>query len=178
MKKITELTETRFRTTYNKDKNGNRVKGREEYVAYRKVNLLSGGFRFLHLIVDSTIVGFIYTVIQTLLLHMYASFQSSEIAIYIIGMQFFYFFIPYLLMEHFFQVTVGKLLTQSIVVDEYGNKPNFQTILLRSVIRVIPFDSLTFLGDEARGWHDRLSNTYVISKKELEIIKKLQLEQL
>jgi len=177
MKKITELTEKRIRTTYNKDSNGNRVRGREEYMAYRKVNLVSGGLRFMHLVVDSTIVGFIYTVLQTILFRLHIDSPSLGIEITIITLYFFYFFISYLIMEQLFQTTLGKLISQSVVVDVYGNKPDFKTILLRCIIRVIPFDGLTFLGDEARGWHDKLSETYGISKKELAIIKQLQEEQ-
>ena len=66
--------------------------------------------------------------------------------------------------EIFFARTVGKFITQTIVVDENGEKPNHETILVRTLCRLIPFEILSFLGMPARGWHDRISKTYVVNK--------------
>jgi uncharacterized RDD family membrane protein YckC len=67
--------------------------------------------------------------------------------------------------------TIGKWLTGSIVVDISGNKPPTSTILKRSLLRLIPFEYLSFLGHRARGWHDQYSDTYVVYKKKLEAEK-------
>ena len=74
--------------------------------------------------------------------------------------------------EIFFARTVGKFITQTIVVDENGEKPNHETILVRTLCRLIPFEILSFLGMPARGWHDRISKTYVVNKNLLEEKKK------
>jgi len=71
----------------------------------------------------------------------------------------------YNICEVFTARTVGKLFTQTIVVDEHGEKPNHETILIRSLCRLIPFNALSFLGISGRGWHDTISKTYVVNKK-------------
>jgi uncharacterized RDD family membrane protein YckC len=68
---------------------------------------------------------------------------------------------------------VGKWITQTIVVDENGEKPNSETILVRSLCRLIPFNAISFLGISGRGWHDTISKTYVVNKKLLDEKKRL-----
>lgn len=60
------------------------------------------------------------------------------------------------------QRTLGKFITKTMVVMEDGGKPTFQDILIRSLCRFIPFEAFSFLGSDARGWHDSMSNTYVV----------------
>lgn len=71
----------------------------------------------------------------------------------------------YIVLEGKYQVSLGKLVTQTIVVDQYGEKPEMSSIVKRSFCRMIPFDHLSFLGSAARGWHDSISKTYVVDKK-------------
>ncbi|PXY41515.1 RDD family protein [Flavobacterium cheongpyeongense] len=74
--------------------------------------------------------------------------------------------IYYVLTEGLFGRTLGKLVTGTIVVNENGLKPGFGTIFKRTLCRSIPFDAFSFLG--SRGWHDSISDTYVVSKQGLE----------
>ena len=72
--------------------------------------------------------------------------------------------------------TVGKWITQTVVVDENGEKPNHEMILVRSLCRLIPLNWLPFIislfmGSAAKGWHDSISKTYVVDKKALEADK-------
>ena len=83
----------------------------------------------------------------------------------------------YFVCEYFWQKTPGKFLTKTIVIDEYGNKPDVGSLLLRSLVRLVPFEAFSCLGDPSRGWHDRWSNTYVVKDTELKEIKKLLDEQ-
>ena len=78
----------------------------------------------------------------------------------------------YNVFEIFFARTLGKLITQTLVVDENGEKPNHEAILIRSLCRLIPFEMLSFLGMPARGWHDSISKTYVVNKNLLDEKKK------
>ena len=78
----------------------------------------------------------------------------------------------YNVFEIFFARTVGKYITQTIVVDENGEKPNHETILVRSLCRLIPFEIFSFLGMPSRGWHDSISKTYVVNKNLLDEKKK------
>jgi uncharacterized RDD family membrane protein YckC len=78
----------------------------------------------------------------------------------------------YNVFEIFFARTVGKFITQTIVVDENGEKPNHERILIRTICRLIPFETLSFIGMPARGWHDSISKTYVVNKNLLDERKK------
>jgi uncharacterized RDD family membrane protein YckC len=69
-------------------------------------------------------------------------------------------FIYYLLLEGFIGISLGKILTNTVVVNESGQKPAIGTMLKRAFCRLIPVDGLSFLFSD-RGWHDSLSGTYV-----------------
>ena len=58
--------------------------------------------------------------------------------------------------------TIAKYITQTKVVMEDGTTPKASDIVLRSLCRLIPFNVFSFLGAEGRGWHDSISNTYVV----------------
>ena len=84
----------------------------------------------------------------------------------------------YTFCEFKWQKTLGKFLTKTIVIDEYGNKPDLSTIIARSLIRLVPFEPISCLGDDySNGWHDRWTKTWVVTEEELKILKKLQAEQ-
>ncbi|WP_052143692.1 RDD family protein [Wocania ichthyoenteri] len=72
--------------------------------------------------------------------------------------------------------TVGKYITKTLVVMEDGSKPKASDIVLRSLCRLIPFDAFSFLGAEGRGWHDSMSNTYVVDEKKFKAKKNAQNE--
>ena len=56
------------------------------------------------------------------------------------------------------------------MINEYAKKPDSVTIILRSIIRIVPFEAFSCLGE--RGGHDMWSKTFVVSKKELAHLKK------
>ena len=58
--------------------------------------------------------------------------------------------------------TFGKFITKSVVVNQEGEIPPIGTIIFRTMCRIIAFEQFSMLLSE-RGWHDKLSNTYVIS---------------
>ncbi|MBL7873397.1 MAG: RDD family protein [Cyclobacteriaceae bacterium] len=61
--------------------------------------------------------------------------------------------------------TVGKLITGTRVVDKDGKLPSVGAIFRRSLSRLVPFEAFSFLGNNARGWHDAWTDTWVIEKK-------------
>ncbi|MDB4835141.1 RDD family protein [Cyclobacteriaceae bacterium] len=67
--------------------------------------------------------------------------------------------------------TIGKLVTQSKVINEYVENPSIWQCLGRAVIRFVPFEVFSNLGTPSRGWHDRWTNTYVVRKKDIETLK-------
>jgi|GEM_PF-3034260 len=66
----------------------------------------------------------------------------------------------YALFEALFGITPGKILSGTRVVDDESHIPQFKTIAIRSLCRMVPFEALSFLG--SRGWHDAWSDTYVV----------------
>lgn len=60
--------------------------------------------------------------------------------------------------------SLGKFITGTMVVKEDGSLPSSQDLLKRNFSRIVPFDTLSFLG--TRGWHDSWSDTKVVKRKE------------
>ncbi len=81
--------------------------------------------------------------------------------------------IYYNLFEIFTARTIGKFITKTIVVNEYGEKPSINSILTRSICRAIPFNIFSFLGTPCRGWHDSISDTFVVQKDILDNAKQV-----
>ena len=79
----------------------------------------------------------------------------------------------YNLFEIFTSRTVGKFCTNTIVVDENGDKANYEAIMIRSLIRIIPLYWISFIVFPTRGLHDVASKTFVVNKKQLEEKKSL-----
>ena len=79
----------------------------------------------------------------------------------------------YIIFEGIFSRSVAKFITQTVVVNEDGSKPDFIKILKRSFCRIIPFDALSYLGGRSRGWHDSIPNIYVVKKTAFEHAKNL-----
>ncbi|WP_460220130.1 RDD family protein [Psychroserpens sp. MEBiC05023] len=68
----------------------------------------------------------------------------------------------YFLMERYTFRTLGKYATNTMVVSYDGSEPTNTQILKRSFSRLIPFDALSFLGANGKGWHDSIPKTYVV----------------
>lgn len=136
--------------------------------------------RFLNLIIDTVMQLLLFFVV---LVFMVANAQDSGDEAFIANfekntiLQYTITTIISLLYYNFFEIvtarTIGKYVTQTIVVDENGEKPNHETILIRSLCRLIPFNALSFLGISGRGWHDTISKTFVVNKNQLEEKKRL-----
>lgn len=79
----------------------------------------------------------------------------------------------YLVFKALFRRAIAKFITRTIVVNKNGLKPGFGAIFIRTLCRLIPFDALSFLGKSGRIWHDSISNTYVVYKKDLKRDKEM-----
>lgn len=87
------------------------------------------------------------------------SWHSDEL--WVIPAWFFYF----ILFEGFFGRTPGKFITRTKVISSKTNKnPLFYQILLRTILRFIPLEWLSFLSDQPVGWHDSISKTKVVDE--------------
>ena len=182
MKKITDLTEEKWRTVHFKDALGNRRKDREYYNARRKVKTVPHGPRVAHFIID--LIAFkvvVYVVIYLLGLLSASSVSTSALSLTsrLMGTLTLLLLYPamYAFCEYTWQRTPGKFLTKTLVIDEYGNKPDLRRVVLRSLIRLVPLDGISCLSDEGRGWHDKWSDTFVVTDAELAALRQMLAEQ-
>jgi uncharacterized RDD family membrane protein YckC len=79
-------------------------------------------------------------------------------------------FLYYAAFEAGMGTSPGKLALKRYVIDEYARTPDFGTIMGRSICRIVPFEAFSCLGE--RGWHDKWSNTFVVSKEERDYLRK------
>jgi uncharacterized RDD family membrane protein YckC len=148
-----------------------------------QVNGVTSGIRFVYYLIDSVIYYLLSTLLSgilALIIPYLFNFndmnQSNSLAIVIIYLISFLFswsilFMYYFILERTIDATIGKLIFGYVVVDKYGNKPSGRQIAIRSVSRLVPFEAFSCFS--WKGWHDRWSDTMVISKKELADLKTL-----
>ncbi|WP_264519827.1 RDD family protein [Flavobacterium sp. N1994] len=144
--------------------------------------LASIGQRFLNYLLDmimQLLLIMVFAIIASIVAGLFgnksvvtffATIDKNTIALYTIC--YAIALIYYNFFEIVFARTIGKFITQTVVVDANGEKPHQETILIRSLCRLIPFDPLSLLVSQTRAWHDTLSKTYVVDKKALEQAKR------
>jgi len=71
-------------------------------------------------------------------------------------------FAYYFVFEYRLGKTPGKFLTRTRVVSSEGGKPSRRAILVRTAVRFIPFEWVSFVQKNPVGWHDSLSGTMVV----------------
>ncbi|WP_051605425.1 RDD family protein [Sediminibacter sp. Hel_I_10] len=136
--------------------------------------LASKGKRFLNYIIDYVVqlsLVALFGIAVALMAELSGNYTLYDIVVesensaldYLIG--FIILLIYYIIIETFTARSIGKYITQTMIVLEDGSKPSFTDILKRSFSRIIPFEQFSFLGEDARGWHDSISNTYVVDLK-------------
>ena len=117
---------------------------------------ITGIMRFVHSIVD----GFLIYVLSLFIIAI-TPLMFAELVFVLLYPAY------YLVFEYYLQQTPGKMMSGTLVIDSEGNKPNFQTFVLRTFIRYIPFEPFSCIGYASCGWHDRWTKTYVIKKEHL-----------
>lgn len=185
VKKITELTRDFARYQFYTDENGVRYRAPVELTVYREVQSASHNQRTINLLVDSSIILFIAYLISQILSILSPFFnlnynQSSSL-ILLIPIVFFAY---YYLFEFYQQQTVGKFLTQTILIDQYANRPTKKQILWRTFYRIPAFRLIHYYFNEymqgtkfCHGYHDRKTTTWVVPLQELNELKKPQREK-
>lgn len=175
--KITEIKETKSIPKTRRDGNGVETKIVEEVSLKRKVKVISGGARFGHYLLDVVCVILLAFGLNAAGINLLEDGRMSSFYFNSRGGGFEFNYSGYVLtliyyagFELVMGSTPGKLVFGRVVIDEYANKPDVVTILLRSLFRIIPFEALSCLGD--RGWHDTWSRTWVVSKSEQAYLKK------
>ena len=127
------------------------------------------GIRLANHIIDH-ILSMFFCAVLALIIGFFSTryFGGSIDDIGDVSVQFFVFLfifrMYYIFFEGIWQSTPGKWITGTKVVRKDGRKPHFGQILGRSLVRIIPFEPLSYLTNpHPLGWHDRLSRTLVVS---------------
>ncbi len=135
------------------------------------------GKRFLNLILDLVFIhifafcfwflsGFIITLLfgvsgELFVLNLANSIEDMSDFLY----NFILMTIFYLTCELIWSKTPAKFITKTRVITENGEKPEFGTILKRTLLRFIPFEAFSFLtSGRPIGWHDAWSKTIVVDE--------------
>lgn len=128
------------------------------------VKTVNAGPRFVHLIVDEFAIN-----IASYILAIIGITDGNITALLLLIL----FPVYYTLTEYYYQQTLGKMVTGSVVIDNFARKPDFRTCLFRTFIRLVPFEPFSCLSSPSRGWHDKWTKTYVVNKKEVEKLQEL-----
>ncbi|MDC1161976.1 RDD family protein [Tenacibaculum sp.] len=125
-------------------------------------NIVSLKKRLFHFLIDAILITLIlskFLFIYPPALKFMSNIIGLSLTIFIVSTPFYLLY--YLFFECFFKATPAKFLTQSIVVTEDRSKLNIGRILTRTLSRRIPFNEFSFF---SKGWHDKLSETMVVSE--------------
>jgi uncharacterized RDD family membrane protein YckC len=182
LKKITEIYIEKEYQKSERDFLGNRIKVPTIGKFKRDVVLAGQWERLGHYIIDFAIILVFSIIIGIVLIIFFPKVFHFAVSVgFKLNLVFFsikYDLISYLItflyyftLESTIKRTIGKFATQTVVIDEYGNPPSKSKIAIRTLARLIPFEIFSCLG--SRGWHDKLSNTFVVSKKEAETLRSL-----
>ena len=135
--------------------------------SYQPIQLVGSGTRFINFLIDNIfcyLLGMAFGITVMLIFKEKGMnhLQSGCVAnIYSILISLLY----YSILEYKFGFTIGKLITKTRVVTEFGGNISFLQALGRSFSRFVPFEPFSCFGKESRGWHDSWSNTFVIKRR-------------
>ncbi|CAL2074915.1 RDD family protein [Tenacibaculum sp. 190524A05c] len=110
------------------------------------------GTRIVNFTIDYFIILVIYIIVVTI------TYNNSELLFILI------YFLYYLILESVTQgQTIGKIVTKTKVVNYLNEKPSFKKIFWRTLLRLNPFDTASYLfGQEG---HDSISKTKLVSSE-------------
>ena len=161
-----EVMANSVKTSSNKVKTVHKPKFNRE-IRHVNGNLIAkGSIRFIHLLVDGMVISLIQGLLSSLLTFSFA-YMSFNFILENYNLIFFFsslsvYLAYYIILEYKYGRTLAKMITNTKVVNADETKIPLLDITVRTIVRYVPFDAFSFLGDSSRGWHDRWSNTYVI----------------
>ncbi len=124
------------------------------------IKSVENSIRFTNYLIDSVVfmfIVFLHAMILDVGLGIVPEGGFELFPLYLMALYVLY----YWFFEEFFQKTPGKFVTKTIVVDKNGQKPSTSKLFIRSLSRIIPLEAFSFFFSN-RGWHDVISDTYVI----------------
>ena len=149
----------------------------DELNSYIKYTEASLGQRFLNFVVDNllmryglsyltgSMIGYMMVTLAPEFTYNLFNDESSFgfiLLAYIIGI--FNYLIYYTFCEKVFRgYTLGKLISGTRAVRQDGEELTFKDAILRSLVRLIPFEPFSALG--RKPWHDTWTKTMVIKSR-------------
>ena len=139
------------------------------YSNFPKFRTASAGKRFANFLIDLVIL-YILTFMFAFTVAMILAAVYPDALKYMVegnvllnyGFAFVVWSLYYGLLEGGTGRSIGKFVTKTKVVDMNGNIPSYGAIFKRTLSRFIPFEAFSFLGSDAVGWHDQISDTRVV----------------
>lgn len=171
---IEDITYIGLKTIEKRGRDGKLYRDKKKARFKRQVQNASLGKRFLHHLLDGVVfpllIAFLYLELQYAIAPTPFPDRSILIEYYVSGLIYIFAF------EWATGKSIGKYITGTIAINKYGFRVSPGEAGLRTLLRLIPFEPLSFIARE-RGWHDRFSETYVVKKKEMEELQILMREQ-
>jgi len=165
------------KTFYRREKDffGNVIRTPYNKFIPRKPKVVSPGVRFGYSFIDFFII-FIIQFLFGLIFKIFAIQSKSIDTIIFLGLlsqlvSLSIFLFYYAIFETYLGGSVGKLICGYTVINNRAERITFGHGMLRSVIRMVPFEAFSCLSD--RGWHDRWSKTYVVKRSEKTELQRL-----
>ena len=116
--------------------------------------MITRTLRLFNFLIDSFFF-LILVFILTLLMKSYLSKEDLYLGLIAI------YYLYYLVCEFMFGQTIGKWLTRTKVVGSDERPPSFWNVLVRTLLRMLPFDFISYLV-YSQGIHDKFSRTKLI----------------
>jgi len=129
----------------------------------RPVQIVPTGTRFGYFIVDLILNIILQFGVSFLFMEFIPASDKSGEFQKLVSFLFYYGY--YFVFEQVFGQTPGKMLLGYVVINKYAQLPTVSETAIRTLCRLIPFEGLSCFNEKG-GWHDRFSNTYVVSKEE------------
>jgi len=142
----------------------------DDEVHVDELPLATSGKRFANLLIDAICLYLILWVIaftlrilgfRDFIVHLSSAGNRLELRLFTILIYVLYF----TGLEAVFGKTIGKMITQTKVVDLQGRPISWTKALGRSLCRMIPFDAFSFFNNFPVGWHDSIPGTRVVTDR-------------
>jgi len=117
--------------------------------------------RFANRLIDAIMIIYVL-LINIASFNAFSDYGSRFQPQYIFLLEIPFLLLYYIILEGIFNTTAGKCATGTTITNANGERPSFGQIAGRTFCRLIPFEAFSFFAAGARGWHDTMSNTYVV----------------
>lgn len=124
------------------------------------IRQVSQGTRFVHYLVDTAVISILYLISTTVAQYILPLLLPRLIFVPLLW-YLCIFFLYYIILEGYYQKSLGKMLTGTKVITFEDRKPTMGDIAARTFCRIIPFDNVSFVFSRF-GFHDCISRTTVI----------------